>query len=130
MAIKFTRFKRLSRYFMAGFFVFAGINHFLNPDFYIPLIPPYIPWPETVNWVSGLVEIILGFGLFFEKTRRAAAGGVILLMLLFIPTHIYFIQIGSCIPDLLCTPQWLGWVRLVIIHPLLVLWAWWHRLPD
>ena len=122
--------KKLSRYFMAGFFIFAGINHFVNPEFYLPLIPPYIPYPDAVNLISGAAEVILGLGLFFQKTRRLSAIGIIILMLLFIPSHIFFIQIGSCIPDVLCTPQWLGWVRLVIIHPLLILWAAWHKSPD
>jgi len=24
-------------------------------------------------------------------------------------------------------PVWLSWIRLLIIHPVLIGWAWWHR---
>ena len=40
---------------------------------------------------------------------------------------IYFININSCIPKGLCVPQWVGWVRLIVIHPILIAWAWWVR---
>lgn len=115
--------KKLLRYLLALFFIVAGVNHFINPQFYLPLIPPYFPFPEIINLVSGIVEIVLGFGLLLEKTRKAAAWGVVILLVAFIPSHVYFIQIGSCVPDGLCVPAWVSWVRLVIIHPILLAWA-------
>lgn len=109
------------------FYLFAGVNHFINPSFYSGLIPPYLPWHEAINTVSGIAEIVFGLLLLFPKTRLLAAKGIILLLFCFIPAHIYFIQINSCIPDGLCVPQWLGWVRLLVVHPLLIAWAWWCR---
>ena len=38
---------------MAGFYVLAGINHFLNPKFYLKIIPPFLPFPQLVNRASG-----------------------------------------------------------------------------
>lgn len=115
--------KKLLRYLLTLFFIVAGVNHFINPQFYLPLIPPYFPFPEAINVVAGIVEILFGFGLLLEKTRKAAAWGIVLLLVAFIPSHVYFIQIGSCVPDGLCVPAWVGWVRLVIIHPILLAWA-------
>ncbi|MBL0882993.1 MAG: hypothetical protein IBJ16_06560 [Chitinophagaceae bacterium] len=109
------------------FYLFAGANHFINPSFYSGLIPPYLPWHDLINVVSGIAEIILAGLLLLPRTRIFAAMGIILLLIAFIPAHIYFIQINSCIPDGLCVPQWLGWIRLVLIHPLLMIWAWWCR---
>ena len=119
--------KRILLYLQAAFYVFAGTNHFRNPYFYDGLIPSYLPWRSLINTVAGVAEIILGMGLFFPATRKRAAAGIIAMLLAFVPAHIYFIQIGSCIPGELCVPQWLGWVRLVVIHPVLILWAWWCR---
>lgn len=115
--------KKLLRYLLTLFFIVAGVNHFINPQFYLPLIPPYFPFPEIINLVSGIVEILFGFGLLLEKTRKAAAWGVVILLVAFIPSHVFFIQIGSCISDGLCVPAWVGWVRLVIVHPILLAWA-------
>jgi len=116
--------KRLFRYLFVGFMLYAGINHFLNPEFYYPLIPSYLPYPKAINLVSGLLEIAFGVLLLIPKWRTFAVYGIIVLLLLFIPSHVYFIQIGACVPNGLCTPLWVGWVRLIIIHPLLLLWAW------
>lgn len=101
----------------------AGLNHFVDPNFYYPLIPPSFSQPEMVNILAGLAEIALGIGFFSPKTRKLSAFGVIALLIAFIPSHVYFIQIGSCIENGLCVPEWVGWVRLLIVHPLLILWA-------
>lgn len=112
---------------MSLFYIAAGVNHFIQPEFYIPLIPPYIPRPEMVNDLSGMLEIIAGVGLLFKSTQTLSAWLVILFLLAFIPSHIYFIQIDGCIQNGLCVPIWVAWVRLLVIHPLLLLWAWVNR---
>jgi len=122
------RLKKALRVLLVVFYIFAGINHFVNPSFYLPLIPTYIPYPETINWVSGVIEIALGIGVAFPKTRKSALLLIILMLIAFIPSHVYFIQIGACAGEgSLCTPVWVAWVRLVPVHPLLMLWAWYVR---
>ena len=105
------------------FFIIAGINHFIQPEFYYPLIPDYLPWHGFINVFSGILEVFLGLGTLMPSSRKVSAWGIMVLMVLFIPSHVYFIQIGSCVPDGLCVPAWLAWVRLVVIHPLLIIWA-------
>lgn len=102
----------------------AGANHFIDPTAYHELIPPYFGFPVFINYVAGGVEIILGLGLLYPKTRLVAAFGIMALLLAFIPSHIYFIQIGSCLDGGLCVPEWVAWVRLMAIQPLLLFWAW------
>lgn len=102
----------------------AGVNHFIHPLFYYPLIPDYLKHPELINFGAGVLEVIFALMLLSATFRTYAAYGIILLLLLFVPSHIYFIQIGGCIPDGLCTPQWVAWIRLLLIHPLLIYWAW------
>ncbi len=116
--------KQAGRYLLGLFYIAAGINHFISPDFYIPLIPPYFPYPETINILAGIVEVSLGVLVFFDKTVTYACYAIIAMLIAFIPVHVYFVQVDSCIQGSLCTPQWLGWVRLVVVHPLLLLWAW------
>lgn len=119
--------KKISLYILCTFYVFGGINHFVNPDFYYKLIPDYLPWHITINIISGLAEIMLGIGMLFKQTRKISAYGIIAMLIAFIPSHVYFIQIGGCVEDGLCAPLWIGWVRLVIIHPILIGWVWIHR---
>jgi uncharacterized membrane protein len=109
---------------MTIFYLIAGFNHFVNPDFYLPLIPPFFNSPEKINVLSGIAEIILGIGILFYPSRKYASFGIILMLLAFIPSHVYFIQLNSCIEGGLCVPEWIGWIRLVLIHPALLFWVW------
>ena len=110
---------------LVGFYLIAGSYHFINPEFYYGLIPDYFPYPRLINTLSGLFEISLAIGVLMPKTQRLAAGGIISLLILFIPSHVYFIQIGACVEDGLCVSPWIAWIRLILIHPLLILWAYW-----
>ena len=107
------------------FYLFAGAYHFIRPDFYYGLIPDYLPFPKTINLLSGFLESLLALLMLFTYTRKIASLGIIFLLIAFIPSHIYFISIGSCVEGSLCIPPWISWLRLLIIHPLLILWAWW-----
>lgn len=109
-------------YLLSFFYIAAGVNHFVSPEFYLPLIPDYFPMPRTLNSWAGIFEIMLGVGLLYPAYRERAIYGIVILLLIFIPSHIYFIQIGSCIDGGLCVPSWVGWVRLLVIHPLLIAW--------
>ncbi|MFY0601718.1 MAG: hypothetical protein JXR03_18740 [Cyclobacteriaceae bacterium] len=119
--------KKLSFYFQPIFYILAGTNHFIQPDFYLELIPNYLPYHDFINTISGAAEIVLGIGLILPKTRTLSAYGIICMLIAFVPSHIYFIQIDGCVPDGLCPPVWVGWVRLIVIHPILILWAWRYR---
>lgn len=117
--------KKVIVHTMAYFYIAAGVNHFVSPDFYFPLIPPFFSNPGLVNLLAGIAEVLLGLGILYYPTRARAAWGIMLMLISFIPSHWYFIQIGSCISDGLCVPAWVGWLRLVVIHPILILWAVW-----
>lgn len=115
-----TYLKRYASAIFGVFFVVAGLNHFINPSFYLPLIPDYLPFHRWINAAAGLAEIAAGSGMLYLQTRKAAAWLIVAMLIAFIPSHVYFIQIGSCVPDGLCVPPWVGWIRLLIIHPLLI----------
>ena len=115
---------------LAVFYILAGLNHFREPEFYYPLIPPYLPYHGLINITAGVFEIGLGFGLLFQFSRKLSAIMIILMLIAFIPAHIYFIQIGGCADVGLCVPEWVAWIRLVLIHPLLIMWVWRYRHSD
>lgn len=117
------KIKKIGLYVMAIFYLLAGLNHFINPEGYILLIPEYLPNHSLLNILAGIAEVGFATGLFFPKSRKLAAWGIILMLIAFIPAHIYFIQLDSCIENGLCLPPWTGWVRLIFIHPLLIAWA-------
>jgi len=124
---KYRFIKKLSLVILILFFLFSGINHFLNPETYYPLIPPYLPFPVAINIISGIAEIVFSLLLIFKRTRKLAAYSLIILLILFIPAHIHFIVIGGCIEGGFCFPMIVAWLRLIVIHPLLIFWIWTNR---
>ena len=118
-------------FILIAFYIFAGYNHFASPSFYLPIIPPYLSdWANEINLLSGILEIILGILLIPKSTRPYAAKGIIILLILFIPSHIYFIQKGSFTLGAIEITPTLSWFRLLIGQPILVLWAWWASKVD
>ncbi|MEB2779328.1 hypothetical protein U3A58_02895 [Algoriphagus sp. C2-6-M1] len=117
------KLKIIALYVMSIFYILAGANHFVNPSGYLRLIPEYLPSHSLLNLIAGISEVGFGLALLFPSTRKWAAWGIILMLLAFIPAHVYFIQLNSCIENGICLPPWTGWFRLIIIHPLLIAWA-------
>ena len=117
------KLKIIGLYVLSTLYTFAGINHFVNPAGYLRLIPEYLPNHQILNLLAGLCEVVFGILLLFPLTRKWAAWGIILMLLAFIPAHVYFIELNSCIENGICLPPWTGWFRLIIIHPILIAWA-------
>lgn len=77
------------RVLFALFIIMGGVQHFIKPNFYLPFVPSFLPFPMTIIYLSGIVEIALGLALLFTKYARIAAIGIFILMLLFLPVHIW-----------------------------------------
>ena len=77
------------RIVFAIFMVYAGVQHFLKPAFYIPFVPSFLPFAMAIIYLSGIMEIILGLMLILPKYRRIGALGILILMLAFLPIHFW-----------------------------------------
>ena len=80
-------FKTVLSFLFAAFMIFGGVNHFLKPAMYAPFIPSFLP-NDLVNYGTGLIEIILGIGVFIPKFKHQAGFGLFVLMLIFLPLHV------------------------------------------
>ena len=76
---------------MAFAYVWVGINHFTNPEFFVAIVPNYLIWPLALVYISGAFEILLGIGLL-TAFRKWAAFGLILLLIAVFPANIYLVQ--------------------------------------
>lgn len=119
--------KKISLVTMLVLYVAAGVNHFVHPQMYLAIIPPYLPWPVMINAVSGIAEILLGVLLIPRPTRHIASVGIILMLGAFIPAHIYMIQQNGCVDKGVCIPLWAAWLRLIPLQFILMYWAWANR---
>lgn len=126
-----SRKKRWALWAMAGFYVFAGFNHLINPGFYVAIVPPDLPNPEWINVISGLAEIVLGVFLLEPRVRVFAAWGIIALLVAVFPANLYVATENIGLPG--GEPGTgngiVNWVRLPF-QALFIAWAWWYTRPD
>lgn len=115
--------KSINLIVLSGFYIIAGLNHFINPYSYIDLIPPYLPYHNLLNIASGITEIIAGILMLIPFTRKIAAILIIAMLIAFIPAHIYMIKMKGCVSENICVSEWLAWIRLPLQF-ILMWWAW------
>jgi uncharacterized membrane protein len=89
---------RIATYSFATFFVIAGINHFVHPDFYLKIIPPYLPAHEAINWVSGAAEVLFGILVAIPSTRRLGGLGAMALLVAVFPANLYVYAHQALLP--------------------------------
>lgn len=115
------RIKLISKYVLAIFMIGAGTMHFVNPNFFLKIVPPYLPLHEELVLVSGVCEVLLGVLLLIPRCSHLAAWVIIALMIAVFPANVYLYQHQDILP---ASP---------IIHLLRLplqgvfnLWAYWH----
>ena len=82
-------FKTVVRILFAVFFIVAGVTHFTNFDFFLAIVPPYLPWPAALVYISGVAEILLGALLLLPRTERIAGWGLIALLIAVFPANVH-----------------------------------------
>ena len=80
--------REILKYLFGVLFALAGANHFFNTEFYVSIMPPYLPWHTALVYISGAAEIILGVALLFRRVERLAAWGMTALIVAVTPVHI------------------------------------------
>ena len=120
----------LIRLVLAALFVAAGVAHFRTPEPFVKIVPPYLPSPYVLVYVSGIFEILGGLGLLLPATRLIAGWGLIALLLAVFPANIYMATAGVKIGGFPSQP-WMAWARLPLQFVLigLVYWACELELP-
>ncbi len=83
-------------------------------------MPPYIPYPQELVYLSGVFEILGGIGLQVAATRRFAGYGLIALLVAVFPANIHMAVHSEMFPEM---PVVLLWVRL-FFQPLIMAWVW------
>ena len=114
---------------MAVGMIYIGIVHFLDPDFFLKIMPPYLPWHLELVYISGFFEILLGILLLIKRYRTYAAWGLILLFLAVYPANIYLAFNEAPQKALEISPFLASWVRLPIQFVLIAL-AYWYTKPN
>jgi uncharacterized membrane protein len=62
-----------------------GVLHFVKPEPFLAIMPPFIPFHLAMVLVSGAAEIALGLALAPQRTRRWASFGLMALYVAVFP---------------------------------------------
>ena len=115
-----TRKRMVSRALLALLFLAAGVLHFLYPARYAEIIPPFLPYPMALVYISGAGEFLGGCGVLIERVRRWAGIGLIALLIAVFPANIYMLAKEWH------THGWTSFTLILILRlPLQFLLIWW-----
>jgi uncharacterized membrane protein len=117
--------KSIVRVLFAAFFIAAGVSHFTNRDFFTAIVPPYLPWPVALVYISGVAEMVLGALLLLPRTSVLAGWGLIALLIAVFPANLHMAVNHQLYPDV---SQAALLIRLPLQGVMIAL-AWWFTRP-
>ena len=117
-------FKLITIYIMSLFYTLMGLKHIFDPKYFAPMMPSILPYKFFLIYVSGSLELTLGFFLILDEYRFYAAVGLMILLVLIFPANIYIAFNESArkkmkVSKLFCL------IRL-LFQPILIFIAYWH----
>ena len=101
--------KKLVLFGLAAFFINVGVDHFVNPDFYLNIMPPSFPLHAEAVYISGFFEVVGGISMLVPRLRKIAGWGLVALLIAVYPANIYMAITPQAFPDI---PVTLLYVRL------------------
>lgn len=116
----------MMRWVLGVLLIPAGVNHFANPDYYIRIMPPHLPWHAELVLISGVCEVVLGAALLVPRLQRAAAWGIIALLIAVFPANLHMALSAEQFPRI---PEPLLWARLPL-QAVLIAWAYRYTQLD
>lgn len=114
--------KRATCYLMGVFYIFAGAYHFYNPDFYINIVPDYLPWHAPLVYLSGVAEIVCGILVLIPRTRVLGAWLTIALLIAVFPANIH----TAMNPEQYDFMPPIGHYIRLPFQGVFILWAYWY----
>ena len=121
-----SRIKTVVRFLFGAFFIVAGVTHFTNEAFFTSIVPPYLPWPVAIVYVSGVAEIVLGALLMVPSRTVLAGWGLIALLIAVFPANLHMAMNPGLYP---ATSPTALLIRLPVQGVLIAL-AYWFTRPT
>lgn len=92
-------------------FFFGGLGHFVSADFFVSIVPPWVPWPLFVVYLSGVLELLGAVGVLIPALRPIAGGCLIALTIAVTPANVHMWLHPEKFPDI---PEAFLSIRLVV----------------
>ncbi len=112
---------------LALMFVVAGALHFTSPDFYVSIMPPYLPCHLELVYLSGVLEILGGLVVLVAPLRRLTGYALIALLAAVYLANIHMALNPEDFAHL--ASRWALTLRLPVQF-VFVAWTWWATRPE
>ena len=107
---------------MSCFYMNVGVKHFVEPEWFLQIMPPnFTHHYQAVYW-SGFFELLFGFLLINPNTRFIASWGIIFVMITVFPANLYLAVNDGAVMGI---SKELAWGRLPFQYVFIGL-AYWH----
>ena len=73
MTLNYRRWHNVSAVVYGLPFIIVGLQHFITPEVFEPIVPAWLGWPWLWVHLTGWTEVGLGLGIMAPRTRRFAA---------------------------------------------------------
>jgi uncharacterized membrane protein len=114
----------------AALFIGSGVLHFVKHEGYVRLMPPALPYPHELVYLSGVIEGGLGALLLGPRTRRVAAWALVPTLIAIFPANVHAaLTAGTDREAMPGVPVWAAWVRLPM-QGVLIAWAYRYTRPE
>ena len=111
---------------MSIFYINVGMKHFIDPYWFLHIIPPLLaPIGLELVYISGYYEIAFGAMLLVPMFRKIAGYGLILLLIAVYPANLYLAFYEEPQKLIGISAFAASWIRLPIQFIFLGL-AYWH----
>ena len=103
--------------------------HFVHDDSFAAIVPPILPAPKVIVWVTGIIEIFLAIMIALPKYRSLAGALFAPYLLAVLPANIYMALESIPLGEYVSTPAAL-WIRVALQFPLIAFIWWASRAPK
>ena len=117
-------YKLFTVYVMSFMYIFIGTRHFLDPQYFLYIVPPQLPFKLFLVYLTGLIEVVGGVAILSPKSRKAGAYLLIFLLVSVFPANIY-LYLSETPQNLLGISEADALIRMPFQIPLILL-AYWH----
>lgn len=120
-----SRLRRIALLGLAVVYPVAGVMHFVVPEVYLGIMPPALPAPLLLVYLSGAAEILLGLAVLVPRLRPWAGWGLVALLAAIFPANVHMALNAEAYAPI---PAAALWLRLPL-QAVLMAWAVWATRP-
>ena len=117
-------YKLITVFVISFMYVFIGVKHFIDPQYFINITPPQIEYKSFAVYFTGVLEVLGGLLILNKKTRKIGAFLIIFLLIIVFPANIY-LYLYETPQQLLGISKTQALIRMPFQAPLILL-AYWH----